>query len=208
LVSWVSICTGKPGEANHIQTFNSKLMKLLIIYGTTEGQTRKIARFMESVLEDCGHNVTIADASDDPPSASDYDAILVGASIHIHNYQSAVMHYVQQNSEVLNQKPSGFFSVCMAVASDLEEEHKEAKKIATEFLFKAGWSPATVGHFAGALKYTQYDFLKRLIMKMIAKKEGGSTDTSQDHEYTNWDAVKAFAMDFAAKLKVVKKATL
>lgn len=175
-------------------------MKLLIIYGTTEGQTRKIARFMETVLEDCGHNVTIADASDDPPPASEYDAVLVGASIHIHNYQSAVMHYVQQNIQELNQKTSGFFSVCLAVASDLEEEHKEAEKIATEFLVKIGWSPAMVGHFAGALKYTQYDFFKRLVMKMIAKREGRSTDTSHDYEYTNWDAVNAFAMDFAGKI--------
>jgi menaquinone-dependent protoporphyrinogen oxidase len=35
-------------------------MKALIIYGTTEGQTRKIARFMENVLEEMGHKATIA----------------------------------------------------------------------------------------------------------------------------------------------------
>ena len=29
-------------------------MKILIVYGTTEGQTRKIARFMEDVLQDAG----------------------------------------------------------------------------------------------------------------------------------------------------------
>ncbi|MEX6689481.1 menaquinone-dependent protoporphyrinogen IX dehydrogenase [Danxiaibacter flavus] len=179
-------------------------MKLLIVYGTTEGQTRKIARFIESALEDCGHHVTIADASDDPPPASEFDAVLIGASIHIHSYQPAVAHYVRQNVQVLNQKPSGFFSVCLAVASDLEEEHREAEKIASDFLIKVSWSPKMVGHFAGALKYTQYDFFKRLVMKMIAKREGRSTDTSQDYEYTNWDAVKAFAMDFAGKLEVVK----
>jgi menaquinone-dependent protoporphyrinogen oxidase len=27
---------------------------------------------------------------------------------------------------------------------------------------------------------------------MIAKREGRTTDTSQDYEYTNWDAVKKF----------------
>jgi menaquinone-dependent protoporphyrinogen oxidase len=52
---------------------------------------------------------------------------------------------------------------------------------------------------AGALKYTQYDFFKRLIMKMIAKREGQTTDTSKDYEYTDWNAVKKFTLEFALK---------
>ncbi len=179
-------------------------MKLLIVYGTTEGQTRKIARFIESILEGSGHHVTIADAADEPPAPSEFDAVLVGASIHMHNYQSAVVHYVQKNIRALNKMPSAFFSVCLAVASDIEEENKEAAKIAADFLVRVGWSPLMIGHFAGALKYTQYDFLKRLVMRMIAKQEGRSTDTSQDYEYTNWDAVKAFALEFAGKLSLHK----
>ena len=43
-------------------------MKLLIVYGTTEGQTRKIARYMEDVLQDAGHKVTIADVTEEPPA--------------------------------------------------------------------------------------------------------------------------------------------
>jgi menaquinone-dependent protoporphyrinogen oxidase len=52
------------------------------------------------------------------------------------------------------------------------------------------------------LKYTQYDFFKRLIMKMISKREGRTTDTSQDYEYTDWNAVKKFVNDFAVKASV------
>lgn len=53
---------------------------------------------------------------------------------------------------------------------------------------------------AGALKYTEYDYFKRLIMKMISKKEGGATDTSQDYEYTKWDEVTKFVNEFANKI--------
>jgi menaquinone-dependent protoporphyrinogen oxidase len=174
-------------------------MKLLIIYGTTEGQTRKIARFMKAVLLDAGHKVTIADASDEPPVPDDYDAILIGGSIHIHRYQSAVTHYIIRNATALNKMPGAFFSVCLAVASDLEEEHREAQKIADSFLEQTGWEPLMTTQIAGALKYTQYDFFKRFIMKMIAKREGRTTDTSQDYEYTDWDAVKKFVNEFADK---------
>ena len=174
-------------------------MKLLIVYGTTEGQTRKIARYMEDVLQHAGHSVTIADATEEPPLPNDYDAILIGASIHIHNYQSSVKHYILNHVAMLNKMPSAFFSVCLAVASDIEEEHREAERITKDFLEQVKWKPLMTTQIAGALKYTQYDFFKRLIMKMIAKREGRTTDTSHDYEYTDWNLVKEFVNRFYEK---------
>ena len=183
-------------------------MKLLIVYGTTEGQTRKIARYMEDVLQDAGHKVTIADATEEPPAPGDYDAILIGGSLHMHKYQSAVTHYITKHVSALNRIPGAFFSVCLAVASDMEDEHHEAEKITKDFLAQTGWKPLLTTQIAGALKYTQYDFFKRLIMKMIAKREGRTTDTSQDYEYTNWDAVKKFVIAFAEKVSIGLVSTL
>lgn len=174
-------------------------MKILIVYGTSEGQTRKIARFMEDVLQDANHQVVIADATEEPHAPTNFDVILVGSSIHMHKYHAAVRGYVSQNINELNKRPSAFFSVCLAVASDIEEEHQEVHNIAKTFLSETGWNPKETSHIAGALKYTKYDFFKRLIMRMIAKKQGGSTNTSEDHEYTDWDAVKKFVLDFVNK---------
>lgn len=175
-------------------------MKYLIVYATTEGQTRKIALFIKDCLSELGHAVTTADASDDPPVPQEYDAVIIGASIHIHKYQSSVLHYVKHHADALNKMPSAFFSVCLAVASGMEEEHKEAENITQQLLGQTGWKPLITTQIAGALKYTQYDFFKRLIMKMIAKKEGRPTDTSHDYEYTDWDEVKKFVLKFAEKV--------
>ncbi|NAY91307.1 protoporphyrinogen oxidase [Muricauda sp. JGD-17] len=175
-------------------------MRILIIYGTSEGQTRKISRFMEEVLQAEGHQVVIADATEEPPAPDAFDAVLVGSSIHAHKYHSAVKHYVQENLQNLNQMPTAFFSVCMAVAYDIEEEHREAHNIAMEFLDKTGWNTHEVIQIAGALKYTQYDYFKKLVMRMIAKKQGGATDTSSDYEYTDWKAVKTFALRFVENI--------
>lgn len=171
-------------------------MKILIIYGTIEGQTRKIARFMENVLQEAKHAVVISNATEDPPSPNDFDMVMIGSSIHIHKYNSAIKHYVMEHVNELNKKPSAFFSVCMAVASDIPEEHEEAAKIASDFLEQTGWKTDTVWHWAGALKYSQYDYFKKLVMRMIAKKEGGDTDTSMDYEYTDWNKVKKSVLDF------------
>lgn len=46
--------------------------------------------------------------------------------------------------------------------------------------------------FAGALLYQNYHPLLRWIMKRIARKAGGGTDTSRNYEYTDWGEVEAF----------------
>jgi menaquinone-dependent protoporphyrinogen oxidase len=38
-------------------------------------------------------------------------------------------------------------------------------------------------------------------MKTITRRRGGPTDTSQDYEYTDWDAVDRFAEDLAEALE-------
>ena len=89
----------------------------------------------------------------------------------------------------------------MAVASDIKEEHEEAAQIAKSFLKETAWNTKTIWHIAGALKYTEYSYFKKLIMRSIAKKEGGSVDTSQDHEYTDWPKVKEQVLQFINSLK-------
>jgi menaquinone-dependent protoporphyrinogen oxidase len=171
-------------------------MKILIIYGTSEGQTRKIARFMEEVLQEEQHKVVIADASDEPPAPTNFDMVLIGSSVHMHKYHSAVKNYILEHVEALNQKNSAFFSVSLSMAAELEEEHQEVHAITKKCLESTLWNPTETIHIAGALRYSKYDFFKRLIMRMIAKQQGAGTDTSQDQEYTDWDAVKSFALNF------------
>ncbi|EIA08230.1 protoporphyrinogen oxidase [Flavobacterium frigoris PS1] len=91
--------------------------------------------------------------------------------------------------------PGAFFSISLAVASDIEDEHTEVKKLTTDFLDYTRSKPLMTSQIAGALKYTEYEYFKRLIMKMISKKQGSATITSQDYEDTNWDEVIKFMND-------------
>ncbi len=173
----------------------------MIIYGTIEGQTRKISRFMENVLQEENHQVAIANVVEDPPSPKNFDSVFIGSSIHISKYNSLVKKYVQDNVKILNEKPTAFFSVSMAIASDIKEEHEEVAQIANSFLKETKWNANVTWQIAGALKYTKYDYFKKLIMRSIAKKEGGSVDTSQDYEYTDWPKVKEQVLNFINSLK-------
>ena len=51
------------------------------------------------------------------------------------------------------------------------------------------WTPWRVSCVAGRLAYTRYSFITRWFMRRIAGKEGASTDTSRDHELTDWTAL-------------------
>ncbi len=167
-------------------------MKVLIIYGTTEGQTRKVATFLKDEAEKLGHTVTVADATENPPAPVGFDVVLIGASLHMHNYQNSVFHYVKDNAEALNKLTSAFFSVCLSVMANDEETINELKQITESFMADTGWKPVDIEQVPGALLYTKYDFFKKMIMRMIAKREGHQTSTKEDYEYTDWVKVRAF----------------
>jgi menaquinone-dependent protoporphyrinogen oxidase len=174
------------------------MASIYIPYGTVEGQTARIAEFIADVMQAHGHSakaVNIKDAGDGIPDG--YDAVLVGASVHMGKHEDYVRDFVQKNREGLERLPSALFSVSMAAHGDTENAESYVEKFEEE----TGWRPAQVALFSGALLYTQYGFIKRLVMKKIASDKGSpDTDTSRDYVYTEWDGVKRFAEDFLARL--------
>ena len=65
------------------------------------------------------------------------------------------------------------------------------------FIQDTGWRPAHVLPVAGALAYSQYNFIIRFVMKRIARKAGAPTDTSRDYEFTDWSTLDRFITDVA-----------
>ncbi len=59
-------------------------MKVLIVYGTTEGQTRKIASFLKDETEKLGHQVTLTDSTNNPPLPVGYDVVLINRCFITH----------------------------------------------------------------------------------------------------------------------------
>jgi menaquinone-dependent protoporphyrinogen oxidase len=175
------------------------MTKIMIGYGTTEGQTARIAEYIADVIRGQSHEARVVDLKQPRGlSPDDYDALIIGGSIHMGKHEEHVMNYVKTNRATLERLPSAFFSVSLAAHGDMAN----AQAYVENFEQETGWRPAQVGLFSGALLYRQYGFFKRLMMKkIVSSKPGGlSTDTSRDHEYTDWDQVKRFADDFLKRL--------
>jgi menaquinone-dependent protoporphyrinogen oxidase len=111
-----------------------------------------------------------------------------------------VTRFVEHHKDLLASRPNAFFSVSLSAAASDPEGQASVMQIITQWSERTGWRPATIESLAGALKYTQYSWLKRALMKQIAKHEGGDTDTAQDYEYTDFDQVTRFAERFFASL--------
>jgi menaquinone-dependent protoporphyrinogen oxidase len=173
------------------------MARMLIVYGTGEGQTARIAERIAGVVRDRGHEVALLDVKRAPrdQTLTGYDIVVVGASVHAGRYPGAVMNFIRRHVVQLLTSPAAFYSVSLSAASDKAEERAEAERRAREFVAAAGWEPARLVSFAGALPYTRYNWLMRRWMGFIVGKTGGDADTSRDYEYTDWAAVERFASD-------------
>ena len=75
-----------------------------------------------------------------------------------------------------------------------------------EFLEATGWKPDFATTFAGALRFSQYGFIKRALMKKIAAEEMHlETDGEHDLEFTSWASVAHFAADFEKALRMLER---
>jgi menaquinone-dependent protoporphyrinogen oxidase len=177
------------------------MSRILVLFGTTDGHTRKIAESLRETLQEEGCRVVVVDAADRTTEAfpDEYEGVIVAASMHIGEYQRPVQHWVRAHAASLNARPSAFLSVCLAVVERRPEARADAERIMQRFLDRCGWRPATSRLVAGALPYTRYGWLKRWMMRRIVAKVGGGTDTSRDYEYTDWDDLRAFARDFVQR---------
>jgi len=167
-----------------------------VFYATTHGQTRRIAHRLSTMMRERGFDsraIDMASADADFIDWTRVRAVIVGASVRGQHHQHAAERFVKSYAADLAQHPSIFFSVSLAAASHDPSKQDAARKLAADFPMQFGWHPDTVLCFAGRLAYTRYRTIMRFILKHIARKAGLPTDTSRDHEFTNWDQVARLA---------------
>lgn len=175
-------------------------MRILICYASTEGQTRRICRFLADTLFGLGHRVELlpAEAGADPfPEA---DAAILAGSVHMGKVQAVLAEVAAGHRDWLNQRPTLFFQVSLAAAGTDPRELSELDRIARSFCAQAGWQPQATYQVAGAFKFPQYDFFKAWAMRWIAHSKGEEVDPHEDREYTDWSRLERIVTAWAARL--------
>lgn len=175
------------------------MAKVLIPHGTTEGQTAKIAEVITDVIRDLGHEAEAVDITSLADTVPDGYGVVIGASIRMGKHDKHVVESAHKIHDTLDRLPSASSPSASPANGDIQE----AEGYVDQFEEETGWRPDEIALFGGALLYTHYGFIKRHMMKKIARDKPGhlGLDMSRDYVYTEWDAVKRFAEHFADKLE-------
>jgi menaquinone-dependent protoporphyrinogen oxidase len=183
---------------------------ILMVYGTSYGQTEKIVKRMAERLTELGHRLSVwrGDALPTEQRLEDFDAVVVGGSVYFGRHQRHLEEFVRDHLAPLNGMPSAFVSVCGALAAGWPHGPREARKYVQRFLARTGWRPEFTRSFAGAVTYTQYGRLIRWVMQRISRRTGRPTDTSRDWDFTDWRAVDDFAEKLHGFLKALYPAAV
>ena len=202
----------RAGAAAKPQAWGEHTSTLGMFYATREGHTRRIAEYLARALRARGVKVELADVGAAPQPQLDvsrYAAVVLAASIHMGKHERSMIGFVRAHRVALEGLPTAFLSVSLSQAAveDPEADPARKRRAAAEvaktierFVRTTGFRPTRVRPVAGALLYRQYGVALRLLMRFISGVVGASTDTSRDHEYTDWKALAHFADEMADPL--------
>ncbi|PZU22659.1 MAG: protoporphyrinogen oxidase [Shinella sp.] len=170
-------------------------MIILVGYTSIEGQTRKIASAIAEQVEARGHRAVLFDVA----TMAEYslerpEAAILCAPVHGGRYPAPFFDFVRREHGWLNGVPSAFVSVSLMIASEYSEEQDEARHFADQLIAETGWTPREIAHVAGALRFAEYDFFKRWMVRRIAAKAPAAEGVSgkADREFTDWSQVAGF----------------
>lgn len=165
-------------------------MQILIAYATTDGQTRKIARFAADRLAGQGHAVELLNLEDaEGLDLARFDAAILAGSLHAGGYQKALTRFASAARAELALMPTLFLAVSLSAAGQDAEDWAGLRKCLADFELETGWTPGRVEHVAGAFRFSEYDFFRAWAMRRIADMKGETVEPGKDKEYTDWAAL-------------------
>ena len=168
------------------------MFKTLIIYSSTDGQTKIICERIKKVLRK-GEKIEIVSLSEiQNYNLSSYSKIIIGASIRYGKHNPEIYNLIKLNKKTLNDKSSAFFSVNV-VARKPEKNTPDTNPYMKKFLKISAWKPDRLAVFAGKVDYPKYSFFDKHIIQFIMFITKGPTDISKSYEFTDWEKVEKFA---------------
>lgn len=158
-------------------------MKFLILFASKYGASEKCANLLSEKLN--GHVTVINLKENKNINLSDYDKIIVGASVYAGNVQAEIKNFCSTNSSLLLSKPFALFLSCMS--DDKEEINSYIQKSFSNELINHATAIDSLGY---EFNFSKMNFFERQIIKMVVKSKSkkGESDIKVDGK-TNFSAI-------------------
>ena len=166
-------------------------MKILIVYGSIEGQTAKIAKFAANCVQELGHEVELVDSSAKTAVASfdGVDRIIAAASVHERRHPKPFEVFLSAHKTDMNARPALFLSVSLNAA--FEDVRPEAEEYVVEMNMRTGFTPQSYMLVAGAVRSGAYDYYESQVVRHVLLTDMKYDANQTELEFTDWEAVKA-----------------
>ncbi|OPY26926.1 MAG: protoporphyrinogen oxidase [Methanocella sp. PtaU1.Bin125] len=177
-------------------------MKALVVYGTKGGATKEIADEIGKVLGDHGFAATVVNAGESHGvDIGPYDLVVVGSSVYMGSWNGKAMGFLKKNQKTLAGKKVAIFSSGLA-GSDPAQKGACSESLAKVAAKVPAIKPVELAYFGGLIRFDGPGLMGKIFggaMKKDYEKKG--VDTSKPVDLRDWDAIRKWAADVAAKAK-------
>jgi menaquinone-dependent protoporphyrinogen oxidase len=148
------------------------MVTTLIVYASNHGFVRLCVDRLAARLD--GRVMSVDLKKDSNPDPGNYDAVIVGGSIHAGHIQRSVRHFLDARAGLLKTKKLGLFLCCMEEGEKAEKEFKDSYP--EELIAHA----AATGIFGGEFDFNKMNFLEKAMVKKAGGVTGSVTKLRED----------------------------
>ncbi|WP_432256542.1 flavodoxin domain-containing protein [Limimaricola sp. AA108-03] len=171
-------------------------MKVVILFASLEGQTRKISHFAQDMLRNAGHDVALFDAAGKTAGIDleNADRIILAGSVHERRHPMALEVFIAAHRHALEARPTLLISVSLSAA--FPEGLEEAEDYLVEMMMRTRFTPSHRALVAGAVRTREYDYFARQVVRHVVLRGRDYDPNEEEHEFTDWVRLGAALRDF------------
>jgi len=164
-------------------------MELLIIFESLEGQTSKIAKFVEKRIIDAGHGVRRFNSEDElaPLSFDGIDAVVLAAPVHERRHPKNFEVLISASRAELKARKTLLISVSLKAA--FPDGREDAQDYLTELEMRTSFTPTQEVMVAGAVRASSYGYFESQVIKNVVLAGHDVDLVDGVREFTDWHAL-------------------
>lgn len=172
-----------------------------IFYASKFGQTKSIAYFILNKLIEKDVHVQIYDLTEHrlkPEIGMNIDGIILAAPVYHGKFNPIFLDWVRENSDEIQKRRLAFCSVSLNAADRRPGNRATDNDLLRGASENTNIRPAFVASFAGAVKYREYYWPVKALLRWINRSIKGPSDTKYNYELTDWSEIESFVDHYVA----------
>jgi menaquinone-dependent protoporphyrinogen oxidase len=164
--------------------------RMLIVYATRAGSTEEVAAEIGGIVTETGVFSVDVFPIKAVKEIDAYAAVVIGSAVRMGRWLPEAVTFVSEHQEQLRQIPTAFFTVCMTLKDDTDENRETVHAYLEPIRDLV--QPRMEGYFAGAMQYDKVSRPTRWLMRAMDVPEG---------DFRRWDRIDQWAGSLSSAMQ-------